>query len=741
MIARVVVDHCRGRRFDYLVPAELSAQVSRGARVRVPFGSREALGTVVDFAESPEIDRTKLKPLHGLVSCRAELTPGLLKLVQWLAAYYCCPEELALRTALPQVVRKARVQHKTQRIVALTAPLTPALLKKIKARAPRQLAVLHALEAAGGKMPAPALLATSGAPPSTIVALAKSGLISVSKQVKERDPHAEDVVLPTPHLALNPAQGAALREILRAIEKPSAARPILLHGVTGSGKTEVYLQALAHVLATARTAIVLVPEISLTPQTVERFRSRFEHLGAGVAVLHSHLSEGERHDEWHRIHSKRAKIVIGARSAIFAPLTDLGLIIVDEEHEPSYKQEEAPRYHARDVAVMRGRIENAAVLLGSATPSIESWTNATTGKYTLTSLPERADNAQLPFIRIVDMRQEFIRQKGIAVISSRLCTAIHQRLERREQTILFLNRRGFAAALVCPVCGHVCSCPHCSVALTFHRAQDCLICHFCNHTQPAPRVCPACGKQDIRTRGTGTERVEDVVKKLFPKAVVERMDADSMARKNSYREILGAFRTGKIDILIGTQMIAKGLHFPNVTLVGIINADVALHLADFRAAERTFQLLVQVAGRAGRGDVAGEVFIQSATPFHPAVQFARHHDYAGFVEQEMEFRRACGYPPCGHLILLTIQSANADAALFTAHTLHRELCALALKEVRLSEPVPAPLARLKGEHRFQIMLRGKPILKMTAALRGLLDKMSMPDQVRLTVDVDALQLL
>ncbi len=741
MIARVVVDHCRGQRFDYVVPTELAAQVSRGARVRVPFGRREALGTVVDFTNAPGVDRAKLRPLHGLVSAHAELTPGLLGLVQWLASYYCCPEELALRTALPQVVRKARVRHKTERLVTLAAPLTPALVEKIKERAPRQFAILQALDAAGGSLTASTLLSASGAAASTLATLAKSGLITISRQVKQRDPHAGEVVLPTPHLALNPAQAAALKEILGAVENPAESRPILLHGVTGSGKTEVYLQALARVLETNRTAIVLVPEISLTPQTVERFRSRFEHHGAGVAVLHSHLSEGERYDEWHRIHLKRAKIVIGARSAIFAPLTDLGLIIVDEEHEPSYKQEEAPRYHARDVAVMRGRIENAAVLLGSATPSIESWNNAAIGKYTLTSLPERADNAQMPFIRIVDMRQEFIRQKGVAVISSRLCAAIERRLERREQTILFLNRRGFAAALLCPVCGYVSSCPYCSVALTFHRAENRLVCHFCGHTTPAPNICPECKKPDIRTRGTGTERVEDVVKKLFPKAAVQRMDADSMAKKHAYREVLGAFRTGKIDILIGTQMIAKGLHFPNVTLVGIVNADVALHLADFRAAERTFQLLVQVAGRAGRGDVAGEVFIQSATPFHPAVQFARHHDYAGFVEQELEFRRACGYPPYGHLILLTVQSPNAEAALFTAQTLRREITALALEGVRVSEPVSAPIARLKGEFRFQLMLRGKPILKMSAALRGLLDKISMPDHVRLTVDVDALQLL
>jgi primosomal protein N' (replication factor Y) len=741
MVARVVVDHCRGRRFDYAVPVELRGDIRAGARVRIPFGTRDVLGTVVEMPDGSDVDAAKLKAITSLVSQRAELSDGLFKLVQWLARYYCCPEELAFRTALPQVVRKAQVTHKTVRFVSLRLPPPQSKRDELRKRAPKQLALIEALEAAGGSSEAGALIATASSSNASLAALVKAGFVAIRRDITERDPHAGEIILSTPPLPLNEAQKIALDLTHQSLTSSGPSKPILLYGVTGSGKTEVYLQALAKTLELEKDAIVLVPEISLTPQTVERFRSRFQHAGVGVAVLHSHLSEGERHDEWHRIHSGRARIVIGARSAVFAPVTKLGLLVVDEEHEPSYKQEEAPRYNARDVAVMRAHIEHATVVLGSATPSLESWNNAMTGKYQLASLPERADNAQLPFIRVVDMREETLRQKGFALISNKLRNAIEQRIERREQTILFLNRRGYASSLLCPICGHVCSCTECSVALTLHRAANKLVCHFCGRESAAPSYCPACSKPDIRFRGAGTERVEDVIQKLFPKAVIKRMDADSMSRKGSYREVLGAFRTGKIDILIGTQMIAKGLHFPNVTLVGIINADVALHLADFRAAERTFQLLVQVAGRAGRGDVAGEVFIQSHTPFHPAIQFARHHDFAGFVEQESEFRRTCGYPPFEHLVLLTIQSINEEAALFTAQTLHREISKAMPESVRISDVAPAPIARLRGEFRYQFMLRGLQIVRISDKLREIVEINRMPDGARLSIDVDALQLL
>jgi primosomal protein N' (replication factor Y) len=451
----------------------------------------------------------------------------------------------------------------------------------------------------------------------------------------------------------------------------------LLHGVTGSGKTEVYLQAIAHALEKGQGAIVLVPEISLTPQTVERFKARFSSgpLRTLVAVLHSHLSAGERHDEWHKIRQGRARIAIGARSAIFAPVDPLGLIIVDEEHEHSYKQEEAPRYHARDVAVVRGQMEGAVVVLGSATPSMESFYNAQRGKYQLLELTLRVDDQKMPVVRVVDMRAEGRKQKGIPIFSHQLKEAITQRLERHEQTILFLNRRGYSTSLLCPQCGYVASCPNCSVSLTFHRRAAKLLCHICGHSATAPTVCPEpkCRNPAIRYSGLGTEKVEDTLTKLFPHARITRMDSDTLKKKDDYRRILGDFRSGKIDVLVGTQMIAKGLHFPNVTLVGIIYADLSLHIPDFRAGERTFQLLTQVAGRAGRGDVEGEVFVQAFTPFHPAIQFARRHDFIGFYEQEIEFREQLKYPPLARIALLTLRGRNEDKVRLSAEHVRGEL--------------------------------------------------------------------
>ncbi|MBJ7392573.1 MAG: primosomal protein N', partial [Chthoniobacterales bacterium] len=518
-----------------------------------------------------------------------------------------------------------------------------------------------------------------------------------------------------------------------------APKPFLLHGVTGSGKTEIYLQAIQLVLQQGRSAIMLVPEISLTPQTVERFKSRFAAQQQEVAVLHSHLSEGERHDQWHQIRSGRAKIVIGARSAVFAPLEKLGLIVVDEEHEPSYKQEESPRYHGRDIAVLRASMERCAVLLGSATPSLESFHNVKQGKYELLQIRQRVDDKKMPFIRIMDMRNESKKQGGI--ISSRLMTAIEQRLAKREQTILFLNRRGFSTSLLCEKCGHVCSCPNCSVSLTFHKAANRIVCHICGHLALAPSKCPECKDPGIRHQGTGTERVEEVVQKLFPKAVVKRLDADVLQRKEAFRETLSAFRTGKIDILVGTQMIAKGLHFPNVTLVGIINADMGLHIPDFRAGERTFQLLTQVAGRAGRGDVEGEVFVQSYTPFSPSIQFARHHDFEGFWDQEISFRQEWDYPPFTHMVLISVRSPHQARGELSAQTLAKSIAEGAPAGLFIGEPAPAPLEKSHGEFRFQLVLRTRTVQRLSRHLRGVLDKLKFPEDVRVSVDVDAYQLL
>jgi primosomal protein N' (replication factor Y) len=626
-------------------------------------------------------------------------------------------------------------------------------IEKLRRRAPRQAELLESIAKLEKPIRATELLRQTSLDNQTLRALVKRGLAELREEAVVRDPHGDEQFIATSNLLLNEEQADALNEFEQALDAPKNAPPILLHGVTGSGKTEIYLQAIRAALDRGRTAIVLVPEISLTPQTVERFKGRFADVQDAVAVLHSHLSQGERHDEWHKIHSGRARIVIGARSAVFAPLKNLGLIVVDEEHETTYKQEEAPRYHARDVAVVRAKIEKCVVVLGSATPSLESYHNAAIGKYRLVSLRQRVDQKQMPLIRVVDLRQERRKEKKAAILSEKLSQAIADRLEKREQTILFLNRRGFSTSLLCSNCGEARNCPNCSVALTFHQhflqgrsaspkmTSGRLSCHLCGHTAAVPKKCPACGQDALIYYGFGTEKVESTVAQIFSKAVVRRMDADSMTRKEAYRETLRNFRTGKIDILVGTQMIAKGLHFPNVTLVGIINADLALHLPDFRAGERTFQLLTQVAGRAGRGETPGEVFVQTYTPFSPSIQFARHHDFAGYFQQELEFRERCDFPPFKHAILITVRSAHEGRAKLSSETLKRRLQEALPEEFILGDATPAPLEKLQGQFRFHILIRGEAIMRLSRLVRETTDKLPFPEDVTVTADVDPYQLL
>jgi primosomal protein N' (replication factor Y) len=667
-----------------------------------------------------------------------------LELARWIGAYYCCPIETVVRTMLPQVIRRAEMGWKKQLFVQPGRKPDAEELEKLQRRAPRQAELLGAISKLPGPVRAAELLRQTSLDNQTLRALVKRGLAELREEPVVRDPHADEQFIASSNLVLNEEQTRALNQIVRALNSPENERPILVHGVTGSGKTEIYLQGIRDTLDRGRTAIVLVPEISLTPQTVERFKSRFADLPDAVAVLHSHLSQGERHDEWHKIHCGRARIVIGARSAIFAPLKNLGLIVVDEEHETTYKQEEAPRYHARDIAVVRAKIEKCVVVLGSATPSLESYHNAATGKYHLATLTQRVDQKQMPLMRIVDLRQERRKGKAVAILSEKLSQAITDRLEKREQTILFLNRRGFSTSLLCSNCGEARNCPNCSVALTFHRhpaVAGRLSCHLCGHTAAVPKKCPACSQDALIYYGFGTEKVESTVAELFPKAVVRRMDADSMTRKEAYRETLRNFRGGKIDILVGTQMIAKGLHFPNVTLVGIINADLALHLPDFRAGERTFQLLTQVAGRAGRGETPGEVFVQTYTPFSPSIQFARHHDFAGYFQQELEFRERCDFPPFKHAILITVRSAHEGRAKLSAETLQRRLKEALAEEFILGDATPAPLEKLQGQFRFHILIRGEAIMRLSRLVRETVERLPFPEDVTVTVDVDPYQLL
>ena len=739
---RVVIDRAIHRELDYLVPETLAERVGVGSRVRVPFRDKSGLATVVALLEQSEAKG--IRPIEAVVGEAPIVSEPMLELARWISAYYCCPIETVMRSLLPQVIRRAEVGWKKQLFVQPGRKIDNAEVEKLRRRAPRQAELLEAISRLDAPVRAAQLLRRTSLDNQTLRALVKRGLAKLHEEAVVRDPHADEQFIATSNLILNQEQSRALNEITQALGSPQDARPILLHGVTGSGKTEIYLQAIRAGLSHGRTAIVLVPEISLTPQTVERFKGRFAEAQDAVAVLHSHLSEGERHDEWHKIHSGRARIVIGARSAVFAPLKNLGLIVVDEEHETTYKQEEAPRYHARDIAVVRAKIEKCVVVLGSATPSLESYHNATTGKYRLATLTQRIDEKQMPLMRIVDLRQERRKEKAAAILSEKLSQAIADRLEKREQTILFLNRRGFSTSLLCSNCGEARNCPNCSVALTFHRhpaVAGRLSCHLCGHTAAVPKKCPACGKDALIYAGFGTEKVESTVAHIFPKATVRRMDADSMTRKEAYRETLRNFRTGKIDILVGTQMIAKGLHFPNVTLVGIINADLALHLPDFRAGERTFQLLTQVAGRAGRGETSGEVFVQTYTPFSPSIQFARHHDFAGYFQQELEFRERCDFPPFKHAILITVRSAHEGRAKLSAETLKRRLKEALPDQFILGDATPAPLEKLQGQFRFHILIRGEAIIRLSRLVRETLDKLPFPEDVTVTVDVDPYQLL
>jgi primosomal protein N' (replication factor Y) len=747
MIARVTLEIALRREFDYLIPPDLAGQVEVGSRVQVPFGPRKVLGVVTAMVE--ESDHTQLKAILKVIGTQSLVTPRVLELARWMADYYCCAPEIALKSVLPEAVRREQAGWR-KRLHVQALPVTGEFPKLSQ----RQQEVWNLIEERR-EMALQELVDLAETTASTIRRLEDKGIVSISSEVTERDPYAHEQFVPTAPLPLNPAQSKALEAVVKAMDgagmhapgTPDPPLTFLLHGVTGSGKTEVYLQAIHHALEAGQGAIVLVPEISLTPQTVERFKARFcsGKLQTLVAVLHSHLSSGERHDEWHKIRQGRARIVVGARSAVFAPVERLGLIIVDEEHEHSYKQEEAPRYHARDLAVLRGQREKAVVVLGSATPSLETYHHAVRGKYTLLELPERADDKKMPLVRVVDMRQAARKEAGVPIFSPQLREAITQRLERREQTILFLNRRGYSTSLQCPLCGYVAECPNCSVSLTYHRRASKLLCHICGCEESVPARCPnrSCGNPGIRYAGLGTERVEHTLHKLFPHATVQRMDSDTLKRKEDYRRTLGAFRTGKIDILVGTQMIAKGLHFPNVTLVGIIYADMALHQADFRAGERTFQLLTQVAGRAGRGDVEGEVFVQAFTPFHPAIQYARRHDYQGFYEQEIEFRKQLLYPPFSRIALITLKGRNEDKVEFSAGHLRRELekRTADLETVILKGPAAAPLLRAETFYRYQLTLHTQQMTQLSRRLATVLTALPLPDEITLSVDIDPVNLM
>ena len=741
MHVKVAIDLALDRLFTYSVPGELREKLAVGQLLSVPFGHRSARGFAVatDDGDSPPVagdgSVRKLKDIVGIVDETPFFTPALLELVQTIARYTASPIESVLRAALPASVIRKNARAKEQLYVE-AVPESPA--EALGALTARQRWLYDQLVRLGGGWLA-SLCGELSTTPASLRTLVARGVAAIEPRQRRRDPLGGRRFLPTKPLALNAEQAAALAAIR------GATLPTLLFGVTGSGKTEVYLQAIAAELAEGRGAIVMVPEIALTPQTVQRFASRF---GPRVAVLHSALSDGERFDEWHRIRGGEARVVVGPRSAVFAPVRNLGLIVVDEEHETSYKQDETPRYHARDVAVLRGRIEGAKVVLGSATPSLESWANVAKGKYALATMRARAGKGTLPCVHLVNMDEDAVRRgeaspsetRQGAIFSKDLLDAISLRLDRGEQTILFLNRRGYSRSVTCGACGHVVTCPKCDVAYTYHRADDCLRCHICGGWVPTPKTCPACSSRALSYVGIGTQRAEAALAKCLPRARILRMDADSTSRKDSHDDILARFRRLEADVLLGTQMIAKGLDFPNVTLVGVLNADSSLNMPDFRAGERTFQLLAQVAGRAGRAELPGEVFVQTRDPSSPILNYAARGDYEAFAAAETAIRRELWYPPCCHLAVVNMRGLDLGLVGSWADLYSKSLAAYARRakaRFDVGEAVPSALEKADGWYRWQIVLRSESVGTMLAAWRWIVSARPVPKDVRASIDLDA----
>ena len=730
-IAVILPDLSLDKEFEYLIPLEQEEEYKVGCRVTVPFGHTTRKGYIIRIADEPVFDRNKLKPIK---SNDGQLIPeSLMQLAEWIAEYYCAKHIHTIRLLLPAPVRNGKTKEKVLKLIRIAddvdvATELPKLLEKAEARA-KVFQTLARLKTATSAQ----LQREAGVSNSPIQTLIKEGKLVVEETQIDRDPFAQDHILPSKALSLTEEQTVSMKIIKEALDTRDY-KGILLQGVTGCGKTELYLQAIQHCLDRGQQAIVLVPEISLTPQTTQRFRSRF---GDRVSVLHSRLSDGERFDQWMHIHQGKTDIVVGARSALFAPFKNLGLIVVDEEHEASYKQDKAPRYHARDVAVKRAVMEKCTVILGSATPSFESIQNALKGKYIYSKLKRRVDNAIMPSMRMIDMRNEAAATGQAQVFSRQLIKEIRGQLEEHMQTILFLNRRGFAYNLQCHSCGYNAECQNCSTSYTYHKKRDLLICHHCGDIYRAPTKCPQCGNEEIKFSGIGTEKIERMANAIFPEARVARMDADTTSGKNDHQKILTDFQQGKTDILIGTQMIAKGLHFPKVTLVGVIFADMGLHLPDFRASERTFQLLTQVAGRAGRGDFPGKVLIQSYTPFHPAIQFSMENDIDGFYKDEIVGREIMKFPPLSQMAIVHFRGPFEDQLIKCAQAFAQAVKPHMPETAKVTDPMPCSINKVKGLFRYQMNFIHSPISQVSRVLRHFVFNSQWPKEIDIYIDVDA----
>lgn len=732
-IAEVILEVSIQKALDYAIPQELAKSVCVGTWVEVPLRTRTSRGFVVRLKETSSC--TRLSSINRVLSDGPVITEDLFTLALWMASYYGTPIEKVLRTMLPSGVRKA-TQVKKQYLVKRqkTRDELSLFYRDLAEKAPQQAKILEILLQTKKGILLSELLESAECHASSVKALVEKGVLSLDLVRSQESIIKDETYFTTPPKVLREEQQRALDSILLSLTANRFSVK-LLYGITGSGKTEVFIRAIEACLAQGKGILVLVPEIALTTQTIQRFKSRFT---IPIAVLHHRLSDGERHEAWTAIRTEGARIVIGARSAVFCPIPNLGLIIVDEEHEHSYKQtDDSPSYHARDVAVMRGKLNNATVLLGSATPSLESYYNAAMKKYELLTLAERSASAMLPDVHIVDMRREFDKAKGFTLFSDLLLQKIDERRAKGEQAMLFLNRRGFHTTSTCTECGKVLMCTKCDCALTFHKLHNTLSCHLCGFDCAPPSICPNCRKPSlIRYGGIGTEKVEAALYKIFPEIRVLRADADSTKHKGSLEKILNDFRTGKADVLVGTQMIAKGLHFPEVTLVGILNCDTTLNIPDFRAQESVFQLITQVAGRSGRGITKGEVILQTSLPDHPTILAASRQDYPAFYAEEVETRKLFAFPPYNHIIKFvfsgTDQKAVEESARSMGEALQKELPA----KFTCHPALPCGHPKVNERWRYQCLVRGPSVSFVTSLAERLDKELRRPSCVSFFCDVD-----
>lgn len=796
-IASVIVDvpaKQTDREFDYRIPEKWNQVIKPGMRVIVPFGPRMVQGFVTGL--KAKSDFAKLRFIKEPMDLEPIINDELLQLGDWLTKEAMCFKISALQAMLPAAMKakyekvikvvedkkdqlppsiqnlfgkndslswkdviegenaslvqkemqngnleleynvKNRLNKKTVRVIK--SLLSPMELKEmasaISSHAKKQQELLQYFIEHQEPIPLKELLELMNTSSGTVKSLVSKGALAEMDQEVYRDPYENRVFEKSIPFTLTAEQTAALKPIQEKIHHDEHD-VFLLYGVTGSGKTEVYLQAIASVIEKGKEAIMLVPEISLTPQTVKRFKERF---GEQVAVMHSGLSVGEKYDEWRKIHRKEVKVVVGARSAVFAPFENLGLVIIDEEHESSYKQEETPRYHARDVAIERAKSYGCPVILGSATPTLESFARAKKNVYKLLTLSQRMNKNALPAVDIVDMREE-LRTGNRSMFSELLFTKLKDRLEKGEQTVLMLNKRGHSSFVMCRSCGLVINCPNCDISLTYHRFNDIMKCHYCGFEEGMPSVCPECESEHIRFFGTGTQKVEEELAKILPEARVIRMDVDTTSKKGSHERLLNAFGEGKADILLGTQMIAKGLDFPNITLVGVLSADTMLHLPDFRSSEKTFQLLTQVSGRAGRHQLPGEVVIQTYTPEHYSIELSALQDYDAFYEREMYLRRQSHYPPYYYVVLITVSHEDLMKTVSVTEKITNYLGSRLNRDSVVLGPVASPISRINNRYRYQCLIKYKREPDLNQHLRTLLEhyqKETAQNHLQISIDLN-----